>query len=71
MILQFQAKLKKTTKQTRLNVKAEAEECVGFYFKKGRQTEDTQGKLRARAAADALEFKLHLKIQVSYLSLNV
>lgn len=49
----------KKTQQTRLKVKEEAEECVGFYFKKvsGRQTEDTQGELRARAAADALEFE--------------
>lgn len=40
-------------------MKEEAEECVGFYFKKvsGRQTEDTQGELKARAAADALEFE--------------
>lgn len=54
-------------------MKAESEECVDFYFKKvsGRQTEDTQGELRARAAAAALEFKQHLKIQVSYLWLNV
>lgn len=54
-------------------MKEEAEECVGFYFIKvsRRQTEDTQGELRAQAAADALEFKQHLKNQVSYLSLNV
>lgn len=60
-------------KQTRLKMKEEAEECVGFYFIKvsRRQSEDTQGELRAQAAADALEFKQHLKNQVSYLSLNV
>lgn len=45
----------KKTQQTRLKVKEEAEECVGFYFKKvsGRQTEDKQLSKIGRAKSQS------------------